>query len=267
MRPKYLDWLTYEEQVITSEGKQISVYELVAEDDEVILNEWAKHLREHYCSDSEIDDLRKGLGLSRSEYLLNIKFPDKKGTPGPSIRSGDFTEILVADYVQYLLDYIVPRTRYDRKINRNSSPMGSDLVGYKCGEKVSETDELIVFEVKSSASEKAPSQPTKLQKAINDSNKDVVRLAETLNAIYQRLKDRSDNKTAKQIQRFQNSTDNPYKTIYSAAAVYSNKSYSVDHLKDISTADHCDPDVKLLVIHSDKLMAFIHDMYERASKC
>ena len=103
MKPQYLDWLVSEKTVTTSEGKQIAIYELVVKKDEEVLNSWAKHLREHYCADSEIDFLRAGFGLERDEYLREIKFPDESIRPGPSVRSGDFTEILVADYVQYIL--------------------------------------------------------------------------------------------------------------------------------------------------------------------
>lgn len=267
MKPEYLDWLKREKTVVTSEGKQVIVYELIIQDDERVLKSWAKHLREHYCADSEIDILRAGYGLERDEYLERIKFPDEKIAPGPSVRSGDFTEILVADYVQFVLDYIVPRTRYDRKVNKNSSTMGSDLIGYKCGKKISSADELIIFEVKSKASEVPPSTTARLQKAIDDSNKDVIRLAETLNAVVQRLIDRNDIAEAKRVQRFQNATDTPYRKQYAAAAVCSNKSYSKDLLKMVSTMNHADPDLKLLVIHCDKLMAFINEMYRRACKC
>lgn len=267
MKPQYFDWLIQEKPVTTSEGKQITVYELVIKNDETILNSWAKHLREHYCADSEIDFLRAGFGFERPEYLREIKFPDAKTRPGPSVRSGDFTEILVADYVQYVLDYIVPRTRYDRKVNRNSSTMGSDLIGYKCGEKISNNDELIVFEVKATASEVSPSSTARLQKAVDDSNKDVVRLAETLNAVAQRLIDRNDFEEVKRVQRFQNSSDSPYRKTYAAAVVHSNMSYSKEVLKTVSTLEHADPDLRLIVIHCDKLMDFIHQMYGRACKC
>jgi len=267
MKPPYLDWIIPEKQVITSEGKQINVSELVIKTDENILNSWAKHLREHYCVDSEIDVLRAGFGLERNEYLKTIKFPDARIKPGPSVRSGDFTEILVADYVQYVLDYIVPRTRYDRKVNKNSSTMGSDLIGYKCGKKVSNNDELIVFEVKAKASNAPPPSESILQKAVDDSNKDVVRLAETLNAVAQRLIDRNDFEEAKRVQRFQNSSDNPYRRTYAAAAIHSNMSYSEAVLKTVSTLHHTDPDLELIVIHCDNLMEFIHSMYRRACEC
>lgn len=267
MKPEYLDWLIQEKPVITSEGKQIVIYELVIQDDENILNSWAKHLREHYCADSEIDILRSGFGLEKDEYLRKIKFPDASIRPGPSVRSGDFTEILIADYVQYVLDYIVPRTRYDRKVNKNSSTMGSDLIGYKCGKKISGNDELIVFEVKATAREIPPGSKARLQKAVDDSNKDVVRLAETLNAVVQRLIDRNDLEEAKRVQRFQNSSDTPYQKTFAAAAVHSNRSYSGNILKTVSTIHHADPDLKLIVMHCDKLMEFIHEMYGRACKC
>lgn len=267
MRPRYLDWLIQEKPVITSEGKQIVIYELVIQDDESVLNSWAKHLRKHYCADSEIDVLRSGYGFERDEYLKKIKFPDEKINPGPSVRSGDFTEMLIADYVQYVLAYVVPRTRYDRKVNRNSSTMGSDLIGYKCGEKINSNDELIVFEVKATASEIHPESKARLQKAVDDSNKDVVRLAESLNAVVQRLIDRGDLDEGRQVQRFQNASDTPYRKTFAAAAVHSNRSYSEELLKTVSTIHHADPDLKLIVIHCDKLMAFIHEMYGRACKC
>jgi hypothetical protein len=267
MKPEYLKWLVQEDTVITSEGKQIVVYELIIRDDEKILNSWAKHLREHYCADSEIDILRAGYGFERDKYLEKIKFPDAKINPGPSVRSGDFTEILIADYVQYILNYIVPRTRYDRKVNKNSSTMGSDLIGYKCGKKISSSDELIVFEVKSTASEVPPAQEARLQNAVDDSNKDILRLAESLNAVVQRLVDRGDLDEAKQVQRFQNASDTPYRKIYAAAAVNSNMSYSKNLLRKVSTINHTDPNLKLIVVHCDKLMQFIHKMYGRACKC
>lgn len=266
MEPQYLDWLLEEKTIVTSEGKQIIIYELDIQDDENVLQLWAKHLREHYCADSEIDILRSGLGLTREQYLRDIKFPDAHIVPGPSVRSGDFTEILIADYVQYVLDYTVPRTRYDRKVNRNSSTMGSDLIGYKCGTKISSSDELIIFEVKACASNKRSSK-VRLQKAVDDSNKDKLRLAETLNAVVQRLIDRNNLSEAQKVQRFQNATDRPYSKIYAAAAVHSNASYFEFALKTVSTLHHIDPDLKLVVVHCDKLMDLIHEIYGRACKC
>lgn len=265
MYPKFLNWLTLEETINTLEKKDVKVLKLEILQDEEILNQWANHFRQNYISDSEIDILRDGTGYSREEYLNNIKFPDSKEAPGPSTRAGDFSELLVADYVEFILNYYVPRTRYERKTNKNSSPMGSDLVAFKMGEKESFNDELLIFEVKAQASENTPKN--RLQDAINDSNKDIKRIAESLNAIRQRLLDKNDIEGAKKIQRFQNSTDKPYKRKLGAAAVHSTSSFSVDLVKEVTTKNHSDPSLKLLIIYSNKLMDTIHDMYRRASKC
>lgn len=265
MYPKFLNWLTLEETINTLEKKDVNILKLEILEDEEILNQWANHFRKNYISDLEIDVLRDGTGYSREDYLNNIKFPDFKEAPGPSTRAGDFSELLVADYVEFILNYYVPRTRYERKINRNSSPMGSDLVAFKMGKKDSLNDELLIFEVKAQAGENTPKN--KLQEAINDSNKDVKRIAESLNAIRQRLLDKNDIEGAKKIQRFQNSTDRPYKRKFGAAAVHSTSSFSINLVKEVTTKNHSDPSLKLLIIYSNKLMETIHDMYRRASKC
>lgn len=52
------------------------------------------------CFDTEIDYWRRGYKCSSAEYLNTIKFPDPKAAPGPSIRAGDFAEVLVADFLE-----------------------------------------------------------------------------------------------------------------------------------------------------------------------
>lgn len=265
MKPKHIQNLILEETITTNEGKSINIIKLNDCSDEEILNEWAKYFRYHYCSDDEIDFLRAGYGYTRKEFLEKIKFPDTAERLGNATRSGDFCEILVADYVQFILDYYVPRTRYDRKINPNSSSQGSDLLAFKVGKKISENDELLVFEIKGQASEVNPQN--RLQDAINDSKKDVKRIAFSLNAIVQRLCEKGQFENAKKVQRFQNATDRPYKEKYAAAAVHSDTSFSKDILLDVTTALHADPNLILLVIHKNKLMTCIHDLYRRASIC
>lgn len=105
--------------------------ELIHHGDEAILSAWAKHFRNHYCLDSQIDALRKGTPRSRTGYLTQIKFPDAAQAPGPSIRAGDFAEVLVTDYVEFAMRLWVPRTRYDHKVARNESTKGTDIIGFK----------------------------------------------------------------------------------------------------------------------------------------
>ena len=138
------------ERLKTADGKEVEVWEFHHEKDEAVLSAWAKHFRNHYCFDSEIDYWRRGYKCSRGEYLNTIKFPDQKDSPGPSIRSGDFGEVLVADFLEYLLGYWVPRTRYGDKTIRNESTKGSDIIGFhivKDG-RASSKDRLAIFEAK-----------------------------------------------------------------------------------------------------------------------
>jgi len=265
MVPKHISNLISEGTITTDEGKIVNIWTLNKCKDESILTEWANYFRHHYCSDEEMDSLRTGFGYTRKEFLEKIKFPDPNDPLGNATRSGDFCEILVADYAQFILNYYVPRTRYDRKVNPNSSTQGSDLIGFKVGEKISKNDELLIFEVKAQASNAKPKK--RLQDAINDSKKDIKRVAFSLNAINQRLQEKRFLKEAEVVQRFQNATDRPYKEKYAAAAVHSEVSFSEDLLKKVTTAGHVDPNLYLLVIHSEDLMTFIHDLYKRASAC
>lgn len=265
MKPRYMDNLIIRDITETENEKSVDIYELVLPEDEVILNEWANHFRQNYCLDSEIDALRSGYDYTRTEYLERIKFPDRNDRLGRATRSGDFAELLIADYAEFVLDFFVPRTRYDRKINRNSSPQGSDMLAFKIGESISSNDELLVFEVKAQSSETSPKN--KLQEAIDHSKKDVKRIAESLNAANQRLIDKGEYQNAEIVQRFQNSTDRPYRKKFAAAAVHSTYSFEVELLNESTTDEHADPEMKLIVIYSNHLMETIHDLYRRAAEC
>ena len=119
---KHTKWLVDTgERLKTAGGKEVEVWEFRHEKNEAVLTAWAKHFRNHYCIDSKIDYWRRWYKCSRAEYLNNIKFPDPNDAPGPSIRAGDFGEVLVADFLEYLLGYWVPRTRYGDKTIRNES--------------------------------------------------------------------------------------------------------------------------------------------------
>lgn len=265
MMPKYISNLISESTLTTDEGKTINIWKLNKCTDESVISEWAEYFRHHYCSDEEMDSLRTGYGYTRKEFLENIKFPDPNEPLGNSTQSGDFCEILVADYAQFILNYFVPRTRYDRKVNPNSSTQGSDLIGFKVGERISRNDELLIFEVKAQASNTKPKN--RLQDAIDGSKKDTKRIAFSLNAINQRLREKGLIEEAKIVQRFQNATDRPYMKKYAAAAVHSEISFSKDILKTVTTTLHTNPDLYLLVIYSRDLMDLIHELYRRASIC
>lgn len=263
---EHLAWLRNTGEVIAiSTGENVPVYEFAYDiTNETIMSNWAKHFRNHYCADTEIEIL-KPEGMTNSEYLLNLKFPDSSNGLGPSTRSGDFAEILVADYLAFLNDYYVPRTRYDRKIIGNESSKGSDVLGFKQkSEKPSNKDELIIFEVKARLSEN--NAKNTLQTAIDDSSKDEARLAESLNGVKQRLYDKSDFAGMAMISRFQKNVDHPYKTKFGAAAILTDSSYCSKTLREASTKDHVSRmQLETIVIRGPVMMSLVHTLYERAA--
>ena len=265
--PRHLNWLIDTGQRLkTADGKILSVLEFRHQRNNEILSEWAKHFRNHYCLDTEIDILRKGTSYTRAAFLTEIKFPDVSNPPGPSIQAGDFSEILVADYVEYMLQYWVPRNRYCDKKNRNESPKGSDILGFKIvreGQE-SETDVLAIYEVKSKFSGTTPYN--RLQEAVIDSCKDVTRRAESLNAIKQHLLDKKQNVFMPRVERFQDPIDHPYREAWGAVALFSTACFSGDLICESDASIHPGKDnLTLIVIHGQEMMKLVHDLYRRAA--
>ena len=131
--PSHLNWLrdTGERQVTVC-GREIEIWELDIKAEDQVLSDWAKHLRKHYIADADLPFMTKGTGLTYPEYLRTTLFPDAKRAPGPSLRSGDFGEIIVADFIEYFLGYWCPRElRYQDRWNRNDSTKGCDVIGFK----------------------------------------------------------------------------------------------------------------------------------------
>ncbi len=264
----HLEWLNDTEEALTTEdGKVVKIYELNHNQDDAIMSSWAKHFRNHYCKDYEIDDLRRGFGLTRCEYLKQIKFPDQSERPGPSVRSADFGEVLVADYLEFRLNFTVPRTRYGNKANKNESPKGVDVIGFKMqGDNHSPTDELATYEVKCAL---VGNSTTTLQRAINDSSKDFnLRKAESLNAIKQRLRVSPQENVAviKLVERFQNKADRPYREISGAGAVHATNTFRENVITNANCSEHPNQgNISLIVISGDNLMRLANELYWRAA--
>jgi len=209
----------------------------------------------------------QGTGLSRSQFLEQILFPDQTVAPGPSIRAGDFSEILVSDYLESLLRYRVPRAKFSEKASRNESIKGVDVIGFKIirAGSVSTQDELIMFEVKAQLS--AKSYADTLQKAINDSTKDHARLAYTLFATKRRARAAGDAVLVSQVERFQNLADRPFQWKHGAAAVISSSAYDEELIQCGSdSSQHVNPSaLDLVLIHGNDLMTLAHALYARSA--
>ncbi len=264
---KYINGYKVEESLYTKDGKQISIMKLEVENEQNVLDEWATHFREQYRYLKDLDFERHGTGRTRQEQLRDYVFPSDSIKPGPSTRVGDFCEILVADYIEFVCSYYVPRIRYRDKFNRNTSPQGSDVLGFKIGEKISDKDEALVFEVKGTSSPIGnPKGYKRLQEAINDSNKDLSRYAESLNATKLKLYRMGKSEEADIIERFQNRTDRPYVLKYGAAAVLTEEKFVSSDMINVTTDAHIG-DVELIVIYTKNLKLLIDEMYRRATIC
>jgi hypothetical protein len=241
------------ETLSTSDGCCIDVWELTVPPTAGYLSEWASKFRQHYCSDAEIDALRAGTELTRSEYLTQLVFPDKSAAPGPGIRAGDFAELLISDYVEHLLGYWVPRGKYAEKASRDESVKGVDILGFRLTNPsaTTPTDTLLAFEVKAQFS----------------GSKYNGRRAMTLNATKRRLRQAGEHDKALLVQRFQNLSDHPYIYRSGAAAVLSDAAYDESLLQSATKiAEHQNAaNLELIVVRGKELMKLVHALYERAA--
>lgn len=205
--------------------------------------------------------------MTRSEYLAQLVFPDKTAAPGPSIRAGDFAELLISDYVQYMLGYWVPRDKYAAKATRDESIKGVDVLGFRLTNSSAwaPTDTLLAFEVKAQFS--GDRYNGRLQTAIDDSSKDYIRRAMTLNATKRRLYQAGEDDNALLVQRFQNLADHPYIYRSGAAAVLSDAIYDETLLQSTTKiANHQNAaNLELIVIRGKDLMKLVNVLYERAA--
>jgi hypothetical protein len=263
--PSHIHWLIDTGiRLKTVDGKDIEVWEFRHKHDSLLLSEWAAHFRNQYCSDTQIDTLREGTGMSRMEYLTNRKFPSKTTKLGPSIRSGDFGEILIADYLEFICNYWVPRSRSSRTI-RDEADKGSDIIGIKIIHPgtFSQNDEMIIFEAKAAFSS---TKRNRLQDAVNASNKDEVRKGESLNAMKQRFLDKRKKEMAEKIQRFQNILDNPFIEKSGAAAILENSVFDKTKFDETATSFHYNYNsLSLIVVKGENMMPLVHELYKRAA--
>jgi hypothetical protein len=264
--PTHLGWLKkLSKPAKTKCGKKVELWNFNHKDEDAVLSAWAKHFRNHYCRDEEIDVLRNGTGLSRRKYLEDIKFPSNTKPPGPSIRAGDFGEVLVADYLEFILNFWVPRTRYADKTVRDESTKGADTIGFKLVDagSFSPKDTLSFFEVKAKFT--GSKMGTRLKDAVDGSAKDPIRKAESLNSIKQRLLHTGDSDGVITVERFQNPIDNPYVEQFGAAVLVEKKIYDEQEIVDTVASSHPSySNLSLIVVRGKDMMKLVHSLYERA---
>lgn len=267
---EHLEWIDYVDTKQTSDGKDIEVYEFNYDlNNEEVFSSWAKHFRNHYCLDTRIERLIRNTGQTKTEYLNNIKFPEAN-VNGAKTRSGDFGEILISDFLEYILNFWVPRTRFSERQNRNNPTQGVDVIGFKSEDYSANNpnDELMIFEVKCKLTGTSTNYTKdRMMTAINDSTKDYsLRKAEALNGLksWYLLRDEEDNADA--IERFQNPKDNPFIELSGATSIILNQAYDENKVIEVDASMHPNADkLKLILIKGQDLMPLVHQLYERAA--
>jgi len=265
-QPTYLSHLKPVDELALATGERCQVWELEVPQDDACLSEWATRFRQCYCPDGQLDLLREGTDKTRAQYLLELVFPDQTKAPGPGVRSGDFAELLIADFVEFLLGYWVPRDKYAEKGSRNESVKGVDIVGFRWrqDDQHHPDDEMLTFEVK--AQLRGDKYDKRLQVAVDDSAKDYLRAAETLAAMKRRFLNKDERGAMKVVQRFQNAADRPYLLLSGAAAVLSDDAFDPAGLSTTSTAQHNNArGLQLVVVRGKGLMDLAHALYQRAA--
>lgn len=265
-KPAYLQHLKQAEALTPVPSVKCEVWELDVPADAACLGEWANRFRQTYCPDSDLDILREGTGKSRAEYLLELVFPDKRAPPGPAVRSGDFAELLVSDYVEFVLGYWVPRGKYAEKGSRDESVKGVDIIGFQCADPAQPkpTDEMLAFEAKAQLS--GGKYKDRLQVAVNDSGKDYLRAGETLAAMKRRMHVAGEHASMLVVQRFQDAVDRPYQLLSGAAAILSDEAFDTDGIKGTTIAGHNNAgNLKLIAVKGKDMMTLAHALYQRAA--
>lgn len=266
-KPNYLDWIIEEQGISFNDGVPLNSYKITYDvSDEETLDQWAQHIRKHYIRDNELNESLEELSYSKEEYLREFIIP-QKDRQGSVARSTDITEILVADILQFLLNYEVPRIKQLNRSNKNLSEHGTDVIGFRFSNSVdnpSRQDVLVASEVKAALSN---INYETINKAVTDSKKDHFRVATTLDYYRLKLKQSGDVENSKKILRFQLKSQHPYKTIYNAFAITTLGNIENNTIIQINGADlNLELDQNVYFIHGNDLMSLAHNVYDRCIK-
>lgn len=257
-RPGFIDWLVKEDDVLI-DGAVCSCFRLNASIDDTLFDEWAVHIRRHYQRDKVLRDSMKDYPGTQAEYLARFVIPDK-----PEMRGGDFAEIIIQDLLEFMQAYTVSRWKHLDRVDKNCSEHGNDVIAYLMDDPdvASLSDELVVVEVKSEAS--SGNLKRALTKAAYDSaNRDEARLAITLDYHRRRSRAYGDMRNAKAMARFMDKGEHSYKNTFAIGAVAGVKD-AKRHLDGATASDlGIQADTPVFVIHRERLMELIHDVYNR----
>lgn len=236
-----------------------------------MLEDWALHLRRHYVRDDELKRYCDGEARDVATVLREDYIPDK-----PTIRSGDFGEILMSDILQFIEGYEVPRYKQVKRANHNMSDPGVDVVAYRISDPIgtNSSDELVTIEVKTRVTPRKNQLSDAILDAEQSAQKDHTRIAMTLRMYKKRSSDVGDEKTKEEMIRFMMKSEKPYKHVLAIAVVIGADDLQAqsEEIEKICESEECDSETrkrlrfetvdKVRIVYRSELMDLIHSIYE-----
>ena len=259
-RPNYIDNIHFSKDVLLDGGSVVHCYHLENAFDEPIINEWALRIRREYISDENLDLISKGVDR---EQFLRDKIPTKTIKYGPRTISGEFAEIIAADFRRFVLNENVFGSRNNTKATPASPIQGCDIVSCLVGEEFSEKDELIMTESKSFLSS---TNYSVLLEAAKDSEKDSLRIGFTLAFYAGRFAELKMQDQLDMITRFINRAQMKCIEKYEGSCITIDKTLNEVLIKS-SMASYVGNPKEMYFIYGIDLMDLAHRVYERALKC
>lgn len=260
-KPLYIKWLK-EKDVVIDNNHKICCFELNYDmENDLILDDWAKHIRRHYIGDDELDELLNITGTSKYDFLSKNIIPDKDISLGSTTISGEFAEILTYDIREHIFGEESLRGRNTFKSTPEQGITGSDVLTYKLysNNASSLNDTLYVTESKAILSKTDYSVITK---ACNDSLKDSTRYAITLNFLARLYLKNGDKLNLAVVSRFINSLDIGYRKEFEGSATTS--ANKCDENRLIQEYGN-DTKIKLIIfVYGKNLLELAKKLYERA---
>ncbi len=266
-KPKYINWIIEEKGVVIKDNFLIECYKIDYSYDDSVLDDWALHIRRHYVQDKTLVNDARVNGMSVQDYLRQYVIPQKEEKLGATVRSGDIAEIIVADLLEFIMGYSVPRYKQMNRSGKNNSEHGTDVIAYKFQKNdktPSRNDELIAAEVKAELTDKTYKP---IENAIEHSKKDSVRLARTINYCRIRLQELGFELESEEITRFLFKPERDFQIKYIAAGMSSCENIEHEIQLSMPAEDLCiGIDRQVYFIHGKELMKLTHDIYERCIK-
>ena len=266
-KPQYIDWIVKEAGIVIKDNIPIICYKIDYKEDENILDDWALHIRRNYIEDAVLQEDADDNGMTVEQYLHDYVVPQKGKGFGSTARSADIAEVLIADLLEFVYQYSVPRYKLKNRSGKNNSQQGTDVIAYKyknADKTPNDKDELIAAEVKAALS---TSDYTPIKSAIIDSRKDELRLARSIDYCRKRLKELGKSEESIEVKRFLFKPDNNYRITYVAAGISSRE--NIDSVIELNVSGE-ELEIKsneaVFYVHGKKLMELTHNIYERCRK-